>query len=130
MQFAGKVSEKYQTIDDMNQSTGKKMGQNKGFVEGLVGFVTDKTWGKPQRRRAIRMYIDDTLLPQFKIAMNDNSNNVVNTISETLHQEAQVTIAEKKSALETLRKQYKEQRDSFNKRIETIRDYKNELLTL
>jgi F0F1-type ATP synthase membrane subunit b/b' len=62
--------------------------------------------------------------------MNDNSNNVVNTISETLHQEAQVTIAEKKSALETLRKQYKEQRDSFNKRIETIRDYKNELLTV
>jgi F0F1-type ATP synthase membrane subunit b/b' len=55
---------------------------------------------------------------------------VVNTISETLHQEAQVTIAEKKSALETLRKQYKEQRDSFNKRIETIRDYKNELLTV
>lgn len=128
MQFAGRASEQYQTIENMNQNAGQKMGQKKGIVEGLVGFVTDKAWGKPQRRRAIRMYIDDTLMPQFKIAMNDNGNNVVKTIYETLNQEAQVTIAEKKSALEALRQQYKEQRNSFNKRIETIRDYKNELL--
>lgn len=130
MQFAGKASEQYETIESMNQNAGQKVGQNKGIVEGLVGFVTDKTWGKPQRRRAIRMYIDDTLMPQFKLAMSDNSTSVVNSISNALHQEALVTIAEKKTALEMLRQQHKEQRETFKKRLETLRDYKNELLTV
>ncbi len=130
MQFAGKASEQYETIESMNQNAGQKVGQNKGIVEGLVGFVTDKTWGKPQRRRAIRMYIDDTLMPQFKLAMSDNSTSVVNSISNALHQEALVTIAEKKAALEMLRQQHKEQRETFKKRLETLRDYKNELLTV
>jgi len=129
MQFAGKASEQYNNIESMNQNAGQKMGQKKGIVEGIVGFATDKAWGKPQRRRAIRMYIDDTLLPQFKLAMNDNSIVVINTISETLQQEAQIAVAEKKTALETLRQQYKDQLEVFKKRIETLRDYKNELLT-
>lgn len=128
MQFAGKASEQYGTIETMSQNAGQRIGQKKGIVEGLVGFVTDKTWGKPQRRRAIRMYIDETLMPQFRLAMSDNSTTIVNAISETLHQEAQVTITEKKIALEELRQQQKEQCEAFNRRIETLRDYKNELI--
>lgn len=129
MQFAGKASEQYDNIESMNQNAGQKIGQKKGIVEGIVGFVTDSTWGKPQRRRAIRMYIAETLMPQFKMAMNSNSTSVVNSISETLNLEAQVTIAEKKAAIETLRQQYKDHRESFVKRLDTLRDYKNELLT-
>ena len=75
------------------------------------------------------MYIAETLMPQFKMAMNSNSTSVVNSISEILNQEAQVTIAEKKAALESLRQQYKDHRESFDKRLETLRDYRNELLT-
>jgi len=129
MQFAGKASEQYDNIESMNQNAGQKIGQKKGIIEGVVGFVTDNTWGKPQRRRAIRMYIAETLMPQFKMAMNSNSTSVMNSISEILNQEAQVTIAEKKAALESLRQQYKDHRESFDKRLETLRDYRNELLT-
>ena len=78
------------------EGDGTAAADKKGIVEGLVGFVTDYTWGKPQRRRAIRMYLDETLMPQFRLAMSDNSTTIVNAISETLHQEAQVTITEKK----------------------------------
>lgn len=133
MQTAGeryeKLESKYEKLESKDQKVGQKMGLNKGIVEGLVGFVTDKTWGKPQRRRAIRTYIDDTLMPQFKSAMNGNSTFVVNSISEALHQEAQVTVAEKKAAIEKLRQQNKEQHEAFKKRLETLKDYKNELLT-
>ena len=129
MQFTDKASEQYDNIESMSQNAGQRLGQKKGIVEGMVGFITDKTWGKPQRRRAIRMYLDDTLMPQFKLAMTDNGTTIINVISDTLYQEAQVTITEKKTALEQLRQQHKEQRDAFNKRVETLRDYKNEILT-
>jgi predicted ArsR family transcriptional regulator len=96
----------------------------------MVGFVTDKTMGKPQRRRAIREYIDCTLTPQFKRAMGENSRMVIDILSKRLHDEALVTIAEKKQALEALQQEYKEKKESYQQRVETLRDYQNELLTL
>ncbi len=129
VQYANLTTEQMNNINTLNNNVGQQMGQSKGLVEGLVGFVTDKTWGKPQRRRAIRMYLDETLVPQFKSAMSANSQQVINYISEALHSEAEVTINEKKASLEQLRSQLKDQKAKFANRLETLRDYKNELLT-
>ena len=128
--FVGKASEQYGNIDQMNVNAGQQVGANKGIIEGMVGFVTDKTMGKPQRRRAIREYIDGTLTPQFKRAMGENSRMVIDILSKKLHDEALVTISEKKQALETLQQEYKEKKESYQQRVETLRDYQNELLTL
>ena len=128
--FAGRASEQYSNIEQMNVNAGQQVGANKGLVEGLVGFVTDKAMGKPQRRRAIREYIDGTLTPQFKTAMNENSHMVIDGLSKKLHDEALVNIAEKKQALEALQQKYKEKKKSYQQRVETLRDYQNELLTL
>ena len=128
--FVGKASEQYGNIEQMNANAGQQVGANKGIIEGMVGFVTDKTMGKPQRRRAIREYIDGTLTPQFKRAMGENSRMVIDILSKRLHDEALVTIAEKKQALETLQQEYKEKKESYQQRVETLRDYQNELLTL
>lgn len=128
--FVGKASEQYGNIEQMNANAGQQVGANKGIIEGMVGFVTDKAMGKPQRRRAIREYIDGTLTPQFKRAMGENSRMVIDILSKKLHDEALVTIAEKKQALETLQQEYKEKKESYQQRVETLRDYQNELLTL
>lgn len=128
--FVGKASEQYGNIEQMNANAGQQVGANKGIIEGMVGFVTDKTMGKPQRRRAIREYIDGTLTPQFKRAMGENSRMVIDILSKRLHDEALVTIAEKKQALEALQQEYKEKKESYQQRVETLRDYQNELLTL
>lgn len=128
--FVGKASEQYGNIEQMNVNAGQQVGANKGLVEGLVGFVTDKTMGKPQRRRAIREYIDGTLTPQFKRAMGENSRMVIDILSKKLHDEALVTISEKKQALEALQQENKEKKESYQQRVETLRDYQNELLTL
>ena len=128
--FAGQASEQYGKIDSLNNAAGQQMGQKRGLVESMVGFVTDKTWGKPQRRRAISNYVDDTLLPQFRTAMNGNLQTVINNIRESLHLMAQVTIEEKKTVLEQLRHQRQDQKAVFEQRLGTIRDYKNELLSM
>ena len=128
--FVGKASEQYGNIEQMNVNAGQQVGANKGLVEGLVGFVTDKAMGKPQRRRAIREYIDGTLTPQFKRAMGENSRMVIDILSKKLHDEALVTISEKKQALEALQQENKEKKESYQQRVETLRDYQNELLTL
>ena len=128
--FVGKASEQYGNIEQMNVNAGQQVGANKGLIEGMVGFVTDKAMGKPQRRRAIREYIDGTLTPQFKRAMGENSRMVIDILSKKLHDEALVTISEKKQALEALQQECKERKESYQQRVETLRDYQNELLTL
>jgi hypothetical protein len=129
IRYASEAGKQYDNINQINQAVGQQTGQNKGFIEGMVGFVTDKTWGKPQRRRAIHNYLDETLMPQFKNAMNMNCNQVINMIKELLMNAAQVTIAEIKLALEELVKQHETQKETFAQRLNTLRDYKNELLT-
>ena len=128
--FVGKASEQYGNIEQMNVNAGQQVGANKGLIEGMVGFVTDKMMGKPQRRRAIREYIDGTLTPQFKRAMGENSRMVIDILSKKLHDEALVTISEKTQALEALQQENKEKKESYQQRVETLRDYQNELLTL
>ena len=130
MNYAGKTSEEYGNIERLNETAGQQMGQKKGMVESMVGFVTDKTWGKPQRRRAISIYVDQTLMPQFRSAMDSNRQMVLNSLSDSLRIMAQLSIEEKRGNLEKLRSQHREHKDAFEKRLAQIREYKNELLTL
>ncbi len=72
------------------------MGADKGIVESMVGFVTDKAMGKPQRKRAIHIYMDETLMPSFKNEMKRINNLVISSVDAMLRQEAADTIAQKK----------------------------------
>ena len=57
-EFAGKVQSKYKEIDAKDYS----QNQN-GTFRTFIGSITDRTIGKPQRRRAIHEYLDYALLP-------------------------------------------------------------------
>ena len=128
--FAQETRKQYGNVNEIDQKAGQKMGQkDKGLVEGLVGLATDKTWGKAKRQKAIQEYLDYTLMPQFKNAMEQNCQQVFNGIREMLQNASQATIAEKKIALQELMKQHDERREMFTQRLEKMRDYKNELLT-
>ena len=130
MNYAGKASEEYGNIEKLNETAGQQMGQKKGMVESMVGFVTDKTWGKPQRRRAISLYVDQTLMPQFRSVMDVNKQMVLNSLGDSLRTMAQLSIEEKRRNLEQLRQQQREHKDVFEKRLTQISEYKNELLNL
>lgn len=128
--LAGQTSEQYANIQNYNQNIGQQMGASKGIVESMVGFVTDKTMGKPQRRRAIHDYIDTTLIPGFKSEISRISTSLSQLIRNALHQEAESTIAEMTNALEELNRIKKEKKEEYNKRVTLLRDYKNELSIL
>ena len=128
--IAGKASDNFDAIDGYNQRAGQQVGANRGIVESMVGFVTDKTWGKPQRKRAIRNYMDDTLMPDFKREMKNVGNILIVNIQKTLQEEASETIEAKRSSLEKLKQERKDKKEEYNQRINQIRDYKHELMTL
>ena len=128
--LAGKASDQFDTIDGYNQRAGQQVGANKGIVESMVGFVTDKTWGKPQRKRAIRNYMDNSLMPDFKREITVVGNQFIANIRISLQEEASETIDAKRSSLEILKQERKDKKDAYNQRINQIRDYKHELMTL
>lgn len=130
MNFAERAGVQYNKIDNFNQQAGQRVGCSKGIVESLVGFVTDKTMGKPQRRRAIRIYMDETLSPQFKQEMQRLSKQLSNSIRNALQQEAKTMIEQKTASLEKLKVEKQEKKVQYEQRISQLRDYKNQILTL
>lgn len=130
MNLAERAGVQYNKIDNFNQQAGQRVGCSKGIVESLVGFVTDKTMGKPQRRRAIHNYMDETLSPQFKQEMQRLSKQLSNSIRNALQQEAKTMIEQKTASLEKLKVEKQEKKVQYEQRISQLRDYKNQILTL
>lgn len=130
MNIAERAGVQYNKMDNFNQQAGQQVGCSKGIVESLVGFVTDKTMGKPQRRRAIHNYMDETLSPQFKQEMQRLSKQLSNSIRNALQQEAKTMIEQKTASLEKLKVEKQEKKVQYEQRISQLRDYKNQILTL
>ena len=127
--FVAGAAEKYATVEMTNQNVGQQMGSEKGMIDSLVGFATDKMMGKPQRARAIRNYIDSSLAPEFKSTLNQNSQRLVSSIRDGLQNEASILIGQKTEALNQLKTEKEEKKEAFNQRIEQLRVYKTNLLT-
>lgn len=127
--FATKAMDKYQTIEQTNQQMGQQIGQEKGMIESVVGLVTDKMMSKPQRVRAIRNYLDSSLVPEFKSTLNNISRQLVSSISNNLHNEATDLIGQKTESLNQLKEEFKVKKELFNQRMEKLRNYKTKLLT-
>lgn len=128
--FIGRTTDKYTSIENYNQKAAQQVGNDKGIVESLVGLATDKLVGKPQRRRAISNYMNDTLIPAFKREINNVSNQVVGMVDEALHKSASDIIEEKKQALSQLQDELKSKKNDYFNRINQLRDYKNVLITI
>ena len=127
--FVTNAADKYQSFDQKNQQMGQQMGSDKGLIESMVGFVTDKMMSKPQRTRAIRNYIGESLSPEFKNGLSEISQYIVNSIRTTLHNEAAQMIGQKTDSLNQLKMELKEKKDLFDQRMDQLREFKNILLT-
>jgi small GTP-binding protein len=122
-----RFASKYSNIQYYNENVGQQVGLGKGIVESMVGFVTDKTMGKPQRRKAIHEYMDGTLMPEFNSEISRIITSLTTLIRNCLHQEASYSVAEMTKALNELQKAKAEKADEYNNRISKLRDYKKEL---
>ena len=128
--FARKVTQKYETIENGAQALSGKVGSDKGLIDSMVGFVTDKLLSKPQRTRAVRNYIDSSLSPDFKNRLKEISQELVNIVRASLNEEATEIINQKTNSLNQLKTERKEQKEQFEQRISQLREYKTLLLTL
>lgn len=128
--LASKAVDKYETIENGAQRLSTRVGSDKGLIDSMVGFVTDKLLSKPQRIRAIRNYIDSSLSPDFKNRLCEISQQLVNTVRESLGEEATELIGQKTDALNQLKTECKEQKERFEQRMSQLREYKTMLLTL
>lgn len=128
--LATKVTQQYETIENGAQALSGKVGSDKGLIDSMVGFVTDKLLSKPQRVRAVHNYIDSSLSPDFKNRLKEISQELVNIVRVSLNEEATEIINLKTSSLNQLKAERKEQKEQFEQRISQLREYKTLLLTL
>ena len=96
---------------------------NRGIVDSVVGLVTDNTLGKPQRRRAVHEYIDNTLMPTFKASVRHNCDTLLRNIHNSLLDDATITISEIKNSLNKLKEEKTMQENDFRARMKTLNDY-------
>ena len=123
-------SEQYNNLSDANQQIGQQAGQDKGLIDSMVGFVTDKLMSKPQRVHAVRNYIEGTLMPEFKMRLSMVTSSLITTIRESLHSEASTVIQQKTNSLNKLKDELREKKELFNQRMDQLREYQTVLLTL
>lgn len=128
--FMSNATEKYNSFNESNQKMGQQVGSDKGLIDSMVGFVTDKMMSKPQRVRAIRNYIDNSLSPEFKLGLQNISQSLLSSIRGNLQNEATVLIEHKTDCLNQLKQEKQEQKELFNKKMEQLREYKTILLTI
>lgn len=114
-------------IENYNQNIGQQLGQNKGIIESTVGWVTDKTMGKPQRRRAISNYLSETLMPQFKNEMNRISTTLIEAIKQALGCEVQESFNQMSSALNDLKQKKEQSHIEYESKISKLKGYKKQL---
>lgn len=124
------ASDKYNSLNETNQRIGQQMGSDKGMIDSMVGFVTDKIMSKPQRVRAIRNYIDSSLTPEFKLQLSIVSQSLVISIRNSLQNEASTLIGQKTHSLNQLKSEMKEKKEVFENRMKQLREYKTLLLTI
>lgn len=130
IQYGNQINDKLGKVNDFDSSAGQRMGQSKGMVESLVGFVTERTMGKPQRRRAIHEYIDSSLAPSFAEELRRITSEVSRNITGLLNEMAETQSAELTSSLETLKQSRQEQRTAFDERIKELKQYKQQINSL
>ncbi|MDY6183420.1 MAG: dynamin family protein [Candidatus Cryptobacteroides sp.] len=122
-EFAGKVQSKYKEIDAKDYSR----NQN-GAFRTFIGSITDRTLGKPQRRRAIHEYLDYTLLPSYRQGLESITTSIVSAVSESISESVETSIQELTSAIAGLQREMRDNKDEYNKRVSRLKQYKSEIL--
>jgi len=107
---AGRMVQKTQEYVErgraIDQQMGDNLGQNDGMVSKLIGWTTDKIYGKSQREYTVRTYLDQTLIPEFESIMKGNRALVVKLIGNALQRSNEAAIAERRRALEQVRSEH------------------------
>ncbi len=126
-EYKGKVEKQINAVNEFDNKANQIIPNNEsnGFVEGIVGKLGDSVLGKPQRRRVISDYLENTLKPEFNSKLNEASFNLLKSIEHNLKEEAQLTIAQYENKLSELKELFNTEIENFNNTKEKYKNYIN-----
>lgn len=131
---AGRMVQKTQEYVErgraIDQQVGENFGQNDGMVSKLIGWTTDKIYGKSQREHTVRTYLDQTLIPEFESVMNGNRALVFELIKEALQRSNEAAIAERRRALEQVRDEHEHKQAETETRRSQLQSFHTALAKL
>lgn len=130
IQYGNQMNDRLEDVNDFDSNAGQRLGQSKGMVESLVGFVTERTMGKPQRRRAIHEYIDSSLAPSFADELRRMTSEISRNVTGLLNEIAETQSSELTVSLESLKQTRLEQKTAFDERIKELKQYKQQINSL
>ncbi len=116
-------------ISVIGTATGRSSVTNiaKNFTGFVVNFATENLMSKPQRERAVRNYINDTLAPSFKDNLRLISNGLISQVRNKLMQEASETVGQKTDALNQLKSEMSQKKSEFQQKMARYKEYKSML---
>ena len=131
---AGRMVQKTQEYVErgraIDQQVGENFGQNDGMINKLIGWTTDKIYGKSQREYTVRTYLDQTLIPEFESVMNGNRALVFELIKEALLRSNEAAIAERRRALEQVRDEHEHKKAEAENRRSQLQSFRTALAKL
>lgn len=124
-QHISQTQQHINTIENYNIQAGQIINpqQKQGFVENIVGSLGDSVLGKPQRRKIINDYLENSLLPEFKSKIRYVSQNLLTTIQDGLESEAQITINQFKTKVTELKSLAENEKAKYQEKINTYKNY-------
>lgn len=105
----------------------QQFGKSKGFVESIVGPFTEATLAKPRRQRAIHQYLELQLIPTFKNALEEISEDILALAIGAINKGAEDQTAQVSASLQSLKQSREEQQSSYEARIEQLRQFKQQI---
>jgi parvulin-like peptidyl-prolyl isomerase len=120
-------------INDMDNRIGQAVplvsGKQQGFLEGLIGQITEHTLAKPQRQRLISDYLSQ-LRAEFRQRMGGLAEEVIAEIEQTLQAEADGKRRSLEDSLSRLKDEREAQKSVFEARMKRLASYKQLLPAL
>lgn len=124
-EFTNKVRDKYDEIDKKDHANNEV-----GAFKSFIGSITDRTLGKPQRRRAIHQYLDSTLMPSYKQGLETITNSIICTVSEAITADVENNLNELVSVLSSIQEAQRNCESEYKSRLNQLKQYRNELNNL
>lgn len=128
--YGSEITKGLDTIDEFDGQAGQRVGSKKGIVESMVGFVTERTMGRPQRRRAITEYMDCTLIPLFKSEITRISKGIIDSVKDEIVANSKANLDAITASLEKLRDERNCQKQEFEEKMKILRTIKRNLVEL
>ncbi|KAA6336954.1 GTPase Der [termite gut metagenome] len=119
------------SVDESDNQIGQQISgmqeESKGAVERLVGFFTEHTHVRPQRKRLIDDFILGSLQPEFKQKMEYIGESIVSSINHTLSSESENKMNQLKEGLEKLHLEKESEKELYVQKVNVLQTYKKSL---